>query len=282
MSRSGATCPCCSAIMKGDDIRYEGQSGRLRQVITTAVYESSTGKEYRLPTKEDLDAFETAESSLKPLFDDIPLNLPLETVPRGASRVSGGSAFSIQPFGVTCWHQLFNTRQLIAIATFIKYTREATRAMLDAGYDKEWSTSISSLLALAVDRLADRGSTVCSWTVGWDKIRNTFTRFALPYTWDYAESVPISDSSGGYPGTIDWISMYIAHASRIGSVNAIVINESAIAERSSSYDLIVTDPPYYDAIPYSDLMDFFYVWLRRSLFGLSSETDRAFSEPLSP
>ena len=29
--------------------------------------------------------------------------------------------------------------------------------------------------------------------------------------------------------------------------------------------LISTDPPYYDNIVYSDLSDFFYVWLRRSL-----------------
>ena len=28
---------------------------------------------------------------------------------------------------------------------------------------------------------------------------------------------------------------------------------------------LVTDPPYYDAVPYAHLSDFFYVWLRRSL-----------------
>jgi putative DNA methylase len=69
MSRSSAACPCCSAIMKGEDIRYEGQSGRLRQVMTAAVYESSTGKVCRLPTKEDLFAFEIAQVSLNPLFE---------------------------------------------------------------------------------------------------------------------------------------------------------------------------------------------------------------------
>ena len=46
--------------------------------------------------------------------------------------------------------------------------------------------------------------------------------------------------------------------------------------------MICTDPPYYDAIPYSDLMDFFQVWLRRVLHGLSSETDGAFADPLGP
>ena len=51
---------------------------------------------------------------------------------------------------------------------------------------------------------------------------------------------------------------------------------------TGEYDAIVTDPPYYDAIPYSDLMDFFYVWLRRSLYGMSPEVDAAFAAPLGP
>lgn len=49
-----------------------------------------------------------------------------------------------------------------------------------------------------------------------------------------------------------------------------------------SFDAIITDPPYYDAIPYSDLMDFFYVWLRRALQGMSPEVEAAFSAPLGP
>jgi len=57
---------------------------------------------------------------------------------------------------------------------------------------------------------------------------------------------------------------------------------SAIGQQPADLDLICTDPPYYDAIPYSDLMDFFHVWLRRTLHGLSSETDAAFAEPLGP
>ena len=54
------------------------------------------------------------------------------------------------------------------------------------------------------------------------------------------------------------------------------------AMEPGGFDLICTDPPYYDAIPYSDLMDFFHVWLRRALHGLSPETDAAFADPLGP
>src|SRR5437899_5867635 len=61
-----------------------------------------------------------------------------------------------------------------------------------------------------------------------------------------------------------------------------VIGASATHAATENVDVIVTDPPYYDAIPYSDLMDFFYIWLRRTLYGLSPEIDAVFKEPVSP
>ena len=36
-----------------------------------------------------------------------------------------------------------------------------------------------------------------------------------------------------------------------------VLCQSALVPIDEEIDVIVTDPPYYDAIPYSDLMDFF-------------------------
>src|SRR3972149_9457062 len=60
------------------------------------------------------------------------------------------------------------------------------------------------------------------------------------------------------------------------------LNQSAIAHHAAKYDVVVTDPPYYDAIPYPDLMDFFYVWLRRTLHGVSPEMTAAFASKLGP
>lgn len=61
-----------------------------------------------------------------------------------------------------------------------------------------------------------------------------------------------------------------------------ILRDSSLHIPAHNFDLILTDPPYYDAIPYSDLMDFFYIWLRRTLHGLSPELDQVFHEPLSP
>jgi putative DNA methylase len=135
-----------------------------------------------------------------------------------------------------------------------------------------------------LDRIADRGSALCSWTVGYDQIRNTFARFALPMNWDFAETSVLADASGGYPGGIEWLAQYVEHASRFALHAPVptVALSSAARPVEGEFDVVVTDPPYYDAIPYSDLMDFFHVWLRRTLNGLSPQLDEAFSEPLAP
>src|SRR5713226_4816083 len=115
-------------------------------------------------------------------------------------------------------------------------------------------------------------------------MRNTFGRFALPIVWDFTEVNPCSEKSGGYLGAIEWIGLYVSHELSF-AVNAFhphVIQRSAVQDSQSLFDVILTDPPYYDAIPYSDLMDFFYVWLRRTLHGLSPEIDAVFQQPLAP
>ena len=134
-----------------------------------------------------------------------------------------------------------------------------------------------------IDRLADYSSAICSWHNGRETIGHTFARFALPIVWDYTEVNPLSRSSGNFLGALDWVARFITHALHASQSADIPSVQSASAIRvSGQYDAIVTDPPYYDAIPYSDLMDFFYVWLRRSTHGLCAEVDAAFTGVLGP
>ena len=107
--------------------------------------------------------------------------------------------------------------------------------------------------------------------------------------WDFTEVEPCAETSGGYPGAIEWISKFISHLIFATESNfPHVVQNSATNcstvsnEKINTFDVILTDPPYYDAIIYSDLMDFFYVWLRRVLYGLSPEIDKVFSDPLTP
>jgi putative DNA methylase len=117
-----------------------------------------------------------------------------------------------------------------------------------------------------------------------EKIEGTFARFALPIVWDFAEVNPLGATSGGYPSAFEWVSLVVDHCTRAerGVPPAMPLRQSAKVRPPAEMDIIVGDPPYYDAIPYSDLMDFFYLWLRRTLHGLAPSIDKAFSEPLGP
>jgi len=284
MSRSGAKCPCCGTILETQDIRLEGRVGRLGAMITAVVVDAQSGKDYRLPTDIEILAEQLATGEVSMAFAEVPFGVPTEPIAKGSSRTGGGSAFTVSLYGLDQWHKLFTHRQLVALAKFVTTSRDARNYLQESGYPQDWKEAISGYLALAVDRLADRGSSICSWTVGWDKIRNTFVRYALPITWDFAESTTMEDSSGGYPGAIEWISRYIEHAI-VAAKDAplpLVQWQSAISVVSGEFDVVLTDPPYYDAIPYADLMDFFYVWLRRVVGGISPEIDRSFTASLSP
>jgi putative DNA methylase len=284
MSRAGATCPCCETIMTTEDLRLEGQAGRLGEVMTAVVTESPLGKEYRLPTKLDVVAADSAKEHVASAFEAIPFGVPNEPVPTGASRQGGGSPFTTPLYGLDRWGKLFTARQLVSLASFVKPLRRIASLDELSDIDSLTKEAIIGFLATAIDKVADRGSSLCTWTVGWDKITHTFARFALPITWDFVESVATADSSGGFAGAVEWAARYVEHASKFAASAPAptVTKDSATQAREGQFDLVLTDPPYYDAIPYSDLMDFFYIWLRRALQGLTPQLDAAFEQALAP
>jgi putative DNA methylase len=284
MSRAGAKCPNpdCGTIMTMEDVRLEGRTGRLGQVMTAVVVDSPAGKEYRQPTQLEREMAEVADAELDQAYSAVPFGLPTEQTPKGGSGAA--RAFSVDGYGLDQWRKLFTSRQLTGIAALLKATRTLHAELQGHQYGVDEALSISALITTVLDRIADRGSSLCSWTVGYDQIRNTFVRFALPMSWDFAETSVTADASGGYPGGIEWLAQYIEHAAKFAQAapKPTVLRNSATQATPDEYDVVVTDPPYYDAIPYSDLMDFFYVWLRRSLNGLLPEFDSIFSEPLAP
>ncbi len=281
MSRSGAKCPCCGTIMTMEDIRLEGKAGRLGSVNTAVVVDGQKGKEYRLSMDHEIRMAAEAEKAVADVFAEIPFGLPEEPTPKGGSGAS--RAFSVDGYGFNQWQKLFTPRQLLAMGTFVKSTRAIIKNS-QLGKNNEL-VPILAYLAAAVDRLSDRCATLCTWDQGYTKVNHVFNRYALPITWDFCEGNPLSETTGNYGDAVTWICKYIDHAIDAcpNATAPIVRQESAISTNINEiFDIIVTDPPYYDAIPYSDLMDFFYVWLRRVLFGITEDFDTAFQETLSP
>ena len=279
MSRSGAQCPCCPTIMSLDDIRYEGRAGRLDAIMTAVVVDGVKGKEYRLPTEEELRAAEVSKEELDEIYEQIPFGLPEEPTPKqgpGAAR-----AFSVDNYGFDQWAKLFTERQLLCLGSFVGIVRELTRSM-DGDTPEDWREALIANLALVNDRIADRGSTVAHWDVGYEKIANTFSGFRLPISWDFSETAVLSETTGSYSGQLEWVAQCSEHGKRASTTNTAQAVQQSALFLAGNYDAIITDPPYYDAIPYSDLMDFFHVWLRRSTHDLSPEIDAAFQQPLGP
>lgn len=129
-----------------------------------------------------------------------------------------------------------------------------------------YAEAVGIYLAFALDKLADRGSSICTWFTERDSTRNTFGRQAIPMTWDFAELNMLLSGTGSFLGATTWTAESlegIAAASALRESSA--YQADAQAQTDGPAQVVSTDPPYYDNIGYADLSDFFYVWLRRSL-----------------
>ncbi len=194
--------------------------------------------------------------------------------------------FSPPLYGLKTYGDLFTPRQLVALTTFSDLAQDARervkRDALAAGLPDDgeplaaggtgpiaYADALAVYLALAVDKVADRNSTVCAWASLREHARNTFGRQALPMVWDFAESNPFSDSSGNFEGGIG--SIVAGLGSVIPTTAGFGRQVDAQSQAVAVSKVISTDPPYYDNIGYADLSDFFYVWMRRMLKPVFSE-----------
>ena len=277
MSGSGVECLSCGSVTKMAELRAQGRSGGLGTRITAVVVDGQAGKEYRPPTESDIKAASVSREVLNALYAGVPFGMPDE--PTASEDALG---MRVARYGFDSWDKLFTDRQLLTLGTFVREIRAAKEQM--DGYPTAWREALSAYLACVLSKLTDYSSAMCSWHNSGEKLSHTFARFALPMVWDFCEVNPLSDTTGGFKGMSDWVARYIDHA--LPAVAEAPLPEvearSAIAEQPRNLDLICTDPPYYDAIPYSDLMDLFHIWLRRTLHGLSPELDAVFANPLGP
>jgi adenine-specific DNA methylase len=168
-------------------------------------------------------------------------------------------------YGITTFQQVFHVRQQIALFTLARLFRDLPSVLAEERYDEAWLVPVSELLALGIGRMADYNSEFCTWNINQQGIGHTFARFALPMTTDYAESNPIGSVTGSFAGAVEWTALCVEHLLGSAYGSCVLSQGSAEAEGNSGYDVVMTDPPYYDSIPYSDISDYFYVWLRRSV-----------------
>lgn len=256
-------CLFSNAAITPKYVRKAANNGELSQVLMAIVAEGQRKRVYVAPTEEHEQLALSAKPGWKPetaLPDD-------------------GRAFTTPNYGLTTFGSLFTNRQLVALNTFSDLVHEA-RAQIEvdglaAGGmasdstplreggtgAKAYAEAVSVYLGFAVDKLADRLSTITSWDSSREGVRNTFPRQAIPMTWDYVEANPLSSSSGNWTGMNSWVCKTVANFTPFA--DGVEVQHDAQTVIYPQNTVISTDPPYYDNIGYADLSDFFYCWMRR-------------------
>ena len=246
--RTGAVCLACESTVPVDYMRSEGRDGRVGQTMMAVVAAGDRQRHYLPPDGVHVHAADVAK--------------PADAI--GGDIADNARWFSPPGYGLTKFSDLFTNRQLVTLTTFSDLVMAARRRVLDDGGSPDYADAVSTYLGFSISRLADYGSTISTWMPDPknEGIRNTFARQAIPMTWDFAEANPFSMSSGNFSFMLRGIVRVVealvpAAAAHASQADAAVLDSPGM--------LISTDPPYYDNIGYSDLSDYFYVWLRRSL-----------------
>jgi len=257
-------CLLSKSPINGKYIKAEGMVGRMGSRLMAIVAEGKGERVYLSPNKE----METIANEVKPEWEP-------ELVISGAAPHIG-----VKHYGIEKFKDLFTRRQLLALGTFSDLVQEARAIVIkdakmegmaddnlginDGGSGATaYGDALAVYLAFAVDKSADYWSAICTWHSSKELIRNTFSRQVIPIVWDFVETNPFSNSTGKFLSGIGW-AVKVLEKSQV-EIKGSAFQKDAQSQSTSIGKVVSIDPPYYDNICYSDISDFFYVWMRRSL-----------------
>ena len=287
VSRAIATCPVCGSVVDADTMHKFFQNGDAgeRLIVVIEKEKKTNGKKYRLAERDDLAIYKKLQDFLKEkekkLSDYWGISaVPDELTPEGKGR-GAERAFSVRNYGMNSWGDFFNSRQKLALITFSEKVRLAYDGMIKDGYEEEYAKAVSTYLSFVVSRMSEVNSSLCLWHNSWEIIAHTFSRNAMPMTWDYVEGNPFANGGYTFESIMEQIKLVINNimSTNLQKVNVSQSTATALKFKDGFFDAVFTDPPYYDNIPYSYLSDFFYVWLKRMVGHLYPDL---FATPLTP
>lgn len=266
-----ATCPSCGYTTPVVSVRSQlakrhGGTRDCRLVCVITMIPGQRGRYFRSPTEKDIDAANKAAIALLAKLENF--SGQLSAVPDEPLPPKGALGFRVQPYGLTNWGELFTPRQALALITYVDLARTYIEELHNT--DDDLRKSLAYVLATVIDRLADLNASLCVWQLNTPNNAHVFGRWALPMVFDFAEVNPLAAAGGSPESAVKRVKSAIKDLSRSYSGLGVVAQHDAenIPLPDDSASALITDPPYYDAIPYASLLDFFIVWIRRTLAGI--------------
>lgn len=251
-------------------IREEGKAGRLSYRLLAVVAKKDKVKHF-LPATPELES----------------LGLEQQPAWRPSYEFSQNSRHMTPcVYGYTTIDALFLPRQLLMLDTFSglvaglrsEVEKDACSAgMPDDGISFEsggagataYADAIALILALSVSKMADYHCALIPWYAGESRTSHLFTYQAVPITWDFVENNPFAGVGGSFSSNVEIAASALESLhSTCEAPEAVVFSRDAREELPAQLPkevIVCTDPPYYDNVPYADLSDLFYVWIRRAL-----------------
>ncbi len=266
VDRGNGVCVATGAPIPGSYIKTEANAGRMGQTLLAVVAEGSRGRVYVAPTERDQ-------------VGDLPE--PTWNVSGPVPRHLTGGTCAV--YGLDDWSKLFTARQSVALATFTDLIDEVQLAieadavvsgrsndptrLRDGGSGATaYGEAVRTYLAFAFSKFVDLNNSLVRWEPVAQCPRQLFGRQAIPMVWDFAESNPLSSSSGSFGTSLDGVRKALLSIAMVTGDSAETAQRDARARIAEvGRCVLCTDPPYYDNISYADLSDFFFVWLRRNL-----------------
>ena len=269
------TCPLCKTTIPSEEKTSLFQSGEAdeRLLVVVTQHPNFTGKSYRLATEKDIKIFNSAREKLSAKREFLKKKLGVDPVPDEAiPQIKGQGAeraIAIDNYNLKTYGRLFNARQQLCLITLTEKIKNAHSEMLAQGYEVDYAKVISTYLGLWQNQIADYSSNLCCWINTSEAIGHVFGRAAQPMVWDYAEANSLRKAED----RLGILLRPIKHLVQMEAKPATIQQASAtlLPYPDNSFDAVLTDPPYYDNIPYSYLSDFFYVWCKRSIGELHPE-----------
>ena len=274
-NNANVICPCCGSVLPGNkknprtsaqlaaqhggaDVVFDAKgrrTGGAQMLAVVTLKPGEPGRHYRLPTERDYEAVRKAQARVARILEDWERGGKpgLCPVPDEPLPPIGTLGFRVQRYGMLQWGDLFTARQK-AVLVWLRDELRRTK-----------SGDCEALLACALSRVSMSGMSCTRWNAVAEKMQHTFGRQALPIVWDFAEVVVTADAPGNWKSGYELISEVIETSRSCGAGQAQQADATEHPLPDDTAHVWFTDPPYYDAVPYADLSDFFLVWLKRAL-----------------